>query len=336
VLEPANRDMIRVALTGQPFWAGRLTALLNKHGKHRLHAIDASLRPNKWRALVETVARADVMIRVGYRPGARTKRGLAFDAVWSLATLMNSRAALAIYWIGTDVARAVEAHESGRERVRANRLTRRTEHWAGAPWFVEELRAACIAARSVLFPGQMPNVPATVELPDQFTVSSYVPDLRPDFYGSRMLLELANRFPEIRFEIFGGHGPWPEGSRSNIHFLGWQSPIEPVYERSTVVARLVEHDALGGSVREGLALARHVLYTYTVPHVHAVAFGDVDAASCVLHGLLERHRRGELSPNFAGQDYALHSFDEAALTDGLIQNIERVARRPGDVADSPA
>jgi hypothetical protein len=76
-------------------------------------------------------------------------------------------------------------------------------HLAGAPWLAEELQTIGVPASCVWLPSQLPtgDVPP---LPNVFTVGSYIPDSRFEFYGGPLIYEAARRLPFVRFLIFGG------------------------------------------------------------------------------------------------------------------------------------
>lgn len=100
----------------------------------------------------------------------------------------------------------------------------------------------------------------------------------------------------------------------NVHFLGWRDDMVEVYKNSTVVLRLAEHDALGCTVVEGLAMARHVIYNYPVPFTTKVSFDDVDGLVAAISGLWDKHASGTLHPNLTGRCWAESTYDEGRLS----------------------
>lgn len=315
---------MNVVLMGQPFWIERLKRLFDGYRKSGISITTVPVSRVPRLSALRALAAADVIVRVGFRPGALTARGIAFDLLWTAIARINRSAALVTYWIGSDVLATVRS--SGKTSPLGRRIIEQSEHWAGAPWFVGSLARVGILARSMVFPSELP-VAATVALPETFKVASYVPNLRPRFYGSDTIIFLANEFPDIDFVIFGGTGEsddWPNQVPPNVRFLGWVDSMSDVYSDVVAVLRLVEHDAIGGSVREALACARHVIYTFDIPHVMHVPFGDKRAARAAVELLKEKHRTGDLQPNRAGQDYVISHFGTDRLVETIVERLHEI------------
>lgn len=239
-----------------------------------------------------------IIVRVGLRPGAKSWRGRIFDSlIWIVGHLKAAQGTV-YYWIGTDVLNATQ------ENWRPGRSIRGSLHLAAAPWLGAELRTLGISAVTAFFPGRN-LLDAPAQLPSVFTVLSYVPDSRPAFYGGPIVAGLAQEFPTVRFLIVGGAGAWLPRAPANLEFLGWQNDMASIYQQTSVVIRLVQHDALGATVREGLCLARHIMYSYKFPHTIHVPFDDPTAASASLARLVEEFKAGLLELNMAGRDYVL-------------------------------
>ena len=142
---------MRVAVFGQPFWAKRLSENLILYGNGSVQSAAVCL-PRLTRRNIVDIKSADVLIRVGYRPGAATLRGVAFDVFWSVIRAINRRARVFFFWIGTDVLDAMRDFKAKRGLGRLERA-KRHNHIAGAPWLTEELAEIGIKARTTYFPG---------------------------------------------------------------------------------------------------------------------------------------------------------------------------------------
>lgn len=306
-------DVRRIALLGQPFWTIRLASLFDTHAADLVaaHAI---------RTLADWVAlpRFDMAVRVGFRPGASTWRGRMFDVAYLSASLLSGDLRRAYYWIGTDVLNAQAEKSAGSHTRCFDHESKNATHWAGAPWLTEELAQLGLPVSTALFPGWLPDCQFTPAFPETFTVLTYIPDARPHAYGGQQVLEAALALPGTEFLVMGGSGTWLGGGQpSNLHFCGWVDDVTALYTRSSVVVRLVGHDALGGSVREGLALGRHVIYTYDVPHTRRIGHADAQALIASLQELQALHHAGTLQPNDIGREYARRAFDPRTLTRAL-------------------
>ena len=312
--------MMQVAVFGQPFWAKRLVERFNLYGKGSVRSAAVCLPHMTPRNIID-IRTADVLIRVGYRPGAATWRGSGFDALWSVVRAINLRARIFYFWIGTDVLNAVRDFRAERGLRRLEK-TKRDNHLAGAPWLTEELREIGIEARTTYFPGICVRY-SGAELPQRFSVLTYIPDLRFRFYGGPLIYDCAEALPTINFNVIGGKGDWVRNKLPNLQFWGWQPDLGPFYRNSVVVMRMVEHDALGGTVIEGLAASRHIIYSQFCPFTQHVRFGDTTGALSALNGFFTSHSHGQLQPNLAGQEYACTNFDSERLTQTLIESLER-------------
>jgi hypothetical protein len=266
----------------------------------------------------------EVVVRVGFRPGAPTSRGVAFDALWSLVRRAHPSASSVFYWLGTDLLSATKDAAAGRLRAPFEQ-SRTDTHFVVAPWHVPEIAGIGIRARYVPMPYELPSGPAS-PLPDRFSVLTYLPSNRFDFYGGREVFAAARAFPEVPFLVLGA-GPAPRGAPPNVQYPGWVSSADMLYRGCVVVLRLVAHDGIGGTVLEGLAYGRHVIYTYQFPHVRHVPYGDERAAIASLGELLGMHLSGALELNKEGQAYVLSEHGEARSARRLA---EALTARRGD------
>jgi glycosyltransferase involved in cell wall biosynthesis len=307
--------MIDLLILGQPYWGLHLARDLNKHAPD----IRATFIPqSRYLALLARPPRSDrlAIMRAGYRVGATTPRGRLFDAYWSLLERALPNAAVCHYWLGTDVLNTLEEARAGtlhRDKINASRGDL---HLAAAPWLVSELEEVGIHAVMAhvqpvaLAPHDVPP------MPDVYSVLSYVPGARFGFYGGPAIIEAARRLADVRFDIVGRGEPDPSAP-PNVRWHGWVENMAERYADASVVVRLPQHDAFGGTVVEGLFNARHVVYSYDVPHVRRVWPVTPEALTAVLDELRAHHAAGKLAPNLAGRAYALEEFDEHRVANDL-------------------
>lgn len=289
----------RIVLVGQGYWAEQLAEGLQLYEglETSVVALDhvgdaASLAP--WIQL----ARARVLVRIGFRPGARTVRGLAFDWLLELVGLFPPRKIEACYWIGTDARLASRDVHEGVATRRFRRLAHRLRHFAGSSWVASELAAIGINAETVDFPWTgMPDGIDPPPMPTQFTVLTYMRDSKPEEFGASSVLAAARNLPDVRFLIMGAVGSWAVDPPHNVEFLGWQDDTAKWYAAASCVVRLKPHDSIGGTAVEGLGYGRPVIYTQPLEDTIQVTYGDQAGFEAVLRVLYERHRRGELKPD---------------------------------------
>jgi hypothetical protein len=318
---------VSVCLLGQPYWAGKLEESLNRFGGSRLSAFELPL--NSWRCFgnLRKAVTADLIVSMGFRPGARTLRGRAFDAVWAALHLFNRRAARVFYWLGTDVLNTTKDLQAGKLRRRPFAKAQRDHHLADAPWLAEELGAIGISAlpRTLTLPPLAFG--PTPELPAEFSVLTYIPDFRHRFYAGDCIYQAARRLPEIRFNVVGGLGTWVTEPLPNLVFHGWQSDMQRFHHNATVLVRLVEHDGTGLTAIEGLSAGRHVIYSHPLPHTIPVAWGDSDALVDALRDLFALHQRASLRLNTAGRAYIKEHFDYDQCMEALMSYFLEIAPR---------
>jgi hypothetical protein len=314
--------MIRVALCGQPHWTRSLIDLLTEYTPDQVTAFHAGPLLSR-AARPRGLGGPDVVLRVGFRPGASTARGRGFDALWRAARAANPKAQAVFYWIGGDVSSTLRDAAEGRLTTRPFADARNARHLAGAPWFARELEQIGLTAEPILFPVALPAVREPHALPDGFRVLTYLPAGRTADYGSREIIAAADRLADLRFVVVGGSDL--DDHPANVQLLGWLPSMEEQYISTCVVLRLPRHDALGATLREALVHARHVIYTYNLPHVTYVPFGDASALTIALTTMAERHSRGHLGLNIEGRAYALQAFDPRDLTLKLAAALENAA-----------
>jgi hypothetical protein len=310
-------------LTYGGFWAGYLSGLVNSQGDGALiarHICFPEINPYK---IVREVFKADVVMRVGVRPGGAGKRILMLDLMWQVFNWLWPKKTYIYYWIGTDVLWAIR--ERNNSRAGFVEASKKSVHFANAPWLQSELKSIGILADTVLFPSGKISPPESVAIqwPMQFAVLSYIPDHRHQFYGGAELVSVALRLRDVRFLIVGGNGHWLKEKPENMEFLGQQNNMEAIYNSVHVVVRQVQHDAIGGTVREGLFFARHIIYSYPVPYTHHVAWGDREGLFNELLKLRNEFHKGGLKPNVMGREYALKQWDPKVLLNEFCVDVYR-------------
>jgi Glycosyl transferases group 1 len=281
---------LKIVLIGQSHWARDVAAGVNEFTDAQVTVVPMdTARDVPGLLRLRDLRGADVLVRVGFRPGADTPRGRTFDAALS-AVRVGARGRAAYFWIGTDVANALSQAARGDDMRRFRRLTADATHVADSYQLRDELRGLGIDAAVAWMPPRHVNRgPALPAFPDRFTVLSYVPDLRHDFYGGPVLLEVARRLPDVRFRITSGEGGWASSDApENVTFLGRVPDVAPLFAESSCLVRTVEHDGLSGMVLEALSYGRQVVYSARLPHTVYARFGDADALETALRGLVAR------------------------------------------------
>jgi len=323
--QQSRGDRVRVAILGQAHWSHHLVRLLTRHAADR---VDVVALPGSSAAtlLLRREPTPGVLLRVGFRPGAPTARGVAFDVLWSRIRSSFPGATGVYYWLGTDLLRATLDAAAGRLRG-GFQASFRDRHLATAPWHLGELEAIGIRAAYRPLPYSLPTESAS-PMPVQFGVLSYLPARSFAYYGGNEVFALARRFPTLPFRILGADSP-PADAPRNVEYPGHLPSTDAIFKASSVVLRLLPHDGVGGTVLEALAHARHVIYTFPLPHTNLVQAGDTEAISGILERLLDEHQRGLLGTNEEGRRYVLEAFDERRLSRALADELVACAASTG-------
>lgn len=212
-----------------------------------------------------------------------------------------------MYWTGSDVMSVLEELKNTGKR---KKLPKEIVHLAAAPWLVDELggigvQAAFISLSAVPFV-RFDLSEEAPPLPQDFTVLTYVPDSAVSLYGGEHIKSLARDFPMIKIKILSSTGKWWPDPPPGVDFLGWVDDPRELYVQSTVLVRMVLHDAIGGMVQEALSYGRHVIWSYPLDGVRTAR--DYNSLSRHIEDLLEAHRRSELKTNADGIETVRNSF----------------------------
>lgn len=230
-----------------------------------------------------------------------------------------------VQWIGSDV---VQARTYLEKRPQFLKMPSHIFHWAEAPWLVEELKQIGIKAEFVPRTSIKRKHYLSIEPPEfprQFTVLTYIPERRPEFYGWENILKLAEDFPEITFNIVRATGRFTNKKLSNLNFLGWVDDMFETYKNSTVVVRMTKHDGYSGSIQEPLALGRYAIWTYPFPG--AMEARDYPTLRSHVASLLNLHQKGLLMINEEGRQFIKQNLNPDILARNLERGLQQCARR---------
>ena len=317
---------LRLFLYGDD-WVGHLAKILNAHPAHGIIAEYCEypeIRP--WKIFPKAL-NADILMRVGVRPGCKGRRLFFLDCIWWIfQTFVRSKQTI-YYWIGTDVL-DLKRERSENKYMRFSGASQRARNFSNAPWLATELTDLGVVNELVLFPvGKVsPPESSRIRWPSHFTVLAYIPDGRSEFYGGDTLVEAALQFPEIRFQVVGGIGSWLESIPPNMEFLGFVQDMDTILNNVHVVVRQVEHDAIGGTVREGLFFARHIVYSYPLPHTSYAPWSDKKHLCQILSDWHRAFLMGQLEPNWDGRFYAINAWDPEVLLENFVGAMKAPSR----------
>jgi hypothetical protein len=232
-----------------------------------------------------------------------------------------------MHWLGSDVTYALAAARSGRASAR---LQRRPVHWAEVDWTASELEPLGISADLVPLTSTRMDF-NIVPFPETFTVLTYLPEGRPEFYGQEIVANLASALPGVRFLVAGNAGE-ARPTADNIAYLGWVPEMRDVYARSNVLLRMPIHDGLSFMVLEALACGRYVIWNHPLAGVIEAHSGDEALASLRL--LADEHQSGKLQPNVPGRDFVQKTLSPEAVRSEILSRFAAIIEHGSDQVPS--
>ncbi|MCK4360065.1 MAG: glycosyltransferase [Candidatus Cloacimonetes bacterium] len=210
------------------------------------------------------------------------------------------------HWVGSDVLGAIQRQNTLRN-IRSQLMygILRMHHFANARWLIKELES--INIKSKLLPTvyaieEKNFINPPKEMPEKFTILTYLPTFRESFYGSEIIYKLAKKHKNILFYILASNHKFDK-QYPNMKFIPSQDDILEYYDNSTVLLRLTEHDGLSGMVLEMLAHGRYVIGTYPIQHCIHVKRNFDDVENEILN-----LRNNQNKPNNIGREFVLKNY----------------------------
>jgi hypothetical protein len=296
----------RVAVSASaPFWGGVLMDIL---GSVSVQASSWPLpgqqipwllrhtRATRWtyQLLQKTFRRAHVLHIVGAHQTPHL-----FLARW-----VNKPVVL--HWIGSDVLQITRDKRFRKELGRKSIV-----HCADSPSLAAELESLGIQAKVIRLLPRSLLPEAELPWPSQPCVLSYWSHLRRDFYGGKIVDQLADAFPHVQFLVVGSDGK-NEPQHANMRYLGLMQNIDEAYAQTTVLLRIPEHDGVSAMVLEALSRGRRVIYSQPFPHT-CLARTVADVTDALNRCLLAE------GPDREGEQYVRTHFCRAAETMKILE-----------------
>jgi glycosyltransferase involved in cell wall biosynthesis len=154
-------------------------------------------------------------------------------------------------------------------------------------------------------------------LPEKFSILTYVPFKRWDFYNGDMILKLAEALPEVDFHILASEGK--RITLPNVHTYGFVKDITPFYKNSSVLIRITKHDGLAKMILEALSCGRQVLRN--MPFPHCILVNNLEDCINTLNSL---KRKQEL--NLEGKAFVEQNFNQEKILDNYYSLCKNVIK----------
>lgn len=210
-----------------------------------------------------------------------------------------------IHWIGTDVLSVTSNKEQTVNTLLRKIAYRMVDlHLAVSEALANELKPLGIDALVVPLIPDMPLLQEDITWPSEDVVLVYLPEGRPEFYGSSIVFRLAKELPQIKFLIVA-HAGEDIPQLPNIEYLGWIN-LETIWRQVKIYLRLTKHDGLPNMVIEALARGKRVIWSYQYPFCHQAR--NFEEARDALKDLLWQNQ-----PNVEGMQYVRCEFEPSKM-----------------------
>lgn len=295
-------------MTGLPYFSKILSGKLNKYdNRNKYISLNTYYSLQDRLRFLRHFMQADIIYSInGVTSGSR-----AIDMA------IRYKKKLIMHWAGSDVMLAKEAIANNTHNPE---YLEYATHLCVAPWFVDELKE--IGINAVLKPiCSFDRNNNRIPLPDSFSVFSYIPEGSEKNYGMDRIIALAEAFPDVPVRI-AGISKYRHKVPDNIELLGWVNNMEEQYRRSILCVRLTGHDAVSFFVLEALNNQRYVAFTYDIPPVHHI--GNNSDLFRVTSTLIDKFNAGELTGNYAGQEYINREYNNERILSGITEIINSI------------
>jgi hypothetical protein len=263
---------------------------LDKENQYILLETFSSLK-----SLVE-LFRADTVFFI-YAPLSKRQKTL-------LKILIFFRKKIVIDWIGTDVLNVLK------ENKKQTNIFTQCSNLCEINWIKDELEIANISAKVGPYITRLYHNLEVIDIrkenKDEFIIMSYSGEGREKFYGIDKLLNLAIKFPHLKFKIVGTRGNCYNNIPSNMEFLGWIPSTKEILSESSLFIRIPEHDGLSLSVLEALYYEKQVVFSFPFPYTyHITNDGDLEN---IVDSVYNKWKNQESIFNINGKEYVVNQY----------------------------
>lgn len=299
---------LKIIIVGLPLFAERLAKTLSEFDPNNRYSFLNTYYSKKDKLKARfLIPRADLLFSIN--------GSIVSSGVFDLA--IRKKVPIIMNWVGTDVLLATDAVKSG--KYRADYVSY-AKHFCEVGWIQGELSEIGINAEIVNFASFDKRFELNNPLSERYTVLTYIPKVRSDFYHPEIFLNVAKRFPECDFLIAGTDAAEYEPLPKNVKALGWVNDMDALYDKVHACVRIPEHDGLSTFILEGLARGKDVIYKYTFDHCFKA--NDDEEFTDVLKKRLEVFNNGNWQPNSKGAEFIEKMFNRKKILGELIDHIQ--------------
>ncbi len=161
-----------------------------------------------------------------------------------------------LWWTGTDVLHALKEKRSFLKTVKAT-------HLCVSKNLQAELQSIGIESEILTIPPIKHIKPKPP--PSKYTVVSYIPNDKLDFYGWKKVVRIAQLCPNIQFIVYGAKTLTMK-KPTNLKILGWID-TNKLLQNSNCLLRLTKHDGFAKCIIEAKRHNRVVITNHNLPYV---------------------------------------------------------------------
>jgi len=147
-----------------------------------------------------------------------------------------------------------------------------------------------------------------------FSVFTYIPENRLEFYNYDVILELIKNNPDIKFFVIANSGKGLH-KYDNVEYVKWCDDVIKYYYQSTVILRIPKHDGLSLTVLEALSCGRQVIWNFPFPYCH---YSPPDFNS--IQNILDELKKNPLL-NVEGSRYVKEKFSLSKIVKNDLFNL---------------
>ena len=213
------------------------------------------------------------------------------------------------HWIGTDVYRFIKDSAIKRSLKKYLINSANVKNLVVSENLQKELDQFKISS-TILPLTKLKFINEIPPFPDKFSVLSYVPEKRWDFYNGDLILKLAERMPETEFHLVAAGKS--KSSLPNVFFYDFIDDLIPFYKKCSALIRITVHDGLPKMVLETLSYGRYVLWSESFSNCFKV--NNLEECISVLNKLKQTHL-----PNKEGKNFVEKNFKEENIIDNYFK-----------------
>jgi len=300
---------MKIALIGNSYFAKLLAKQLNAFDTKNSYVFyDTNAKKIDKIKFFLSIAFIDTL----YSVGASVSDGGA------LRLALKFRKKIVQHFIGSDVLTAVEDFKN--ERINQDLLAH-SHYLCEVDWIQSELAAIGIKADVASI--AIYDKEVQPQLPESFSVLSYMGKGKEEFYGMEDFIALAAAFEDVTFKV-AGIDSYEKALPKNIKLLGWVD-MDREFQNSVCFIRNAKHDGLAFSILEALGYGKIVFYNYKFPYTHY--FSDRNDLIHQLSEVKNQFTENKVKINYEAVDFIKKEYSKNKVLGNLVKILTSKEKR---------